>query len=238
MRSLRVRDDDAVELMDSPDCDPVRLERTYASFPVVNAVVSGWRQIYRRDIRPLLHVDQPRTLLDIGAGGGDLARSLTTWARQDGLRLHVTAIDPDARAHTYALAQPAQPGLTFRRAFSSELVGEGARFDIVVSNHVLHHLTARELGGLLFDSERLCRQVVLHADIERSRLGYLGFGLATWPFFRDSYIRPDGLTSIRRSFTVDELRAVLTVAGLSRWWVTREVPSRYLLRYSTGGTGA
>lgn len=237
--SLRERAADAVEIMDGPDADPEMLDRTYGYFRYVNAVVSGWRQMYRRDIRPLLSTGQTRTLLDIGSGGGDLARSLHSWAGRDGFRLSVTGIDPDARAHGYVTGLPTLPGLTFRRALSAQLVEEGAQFDFVVSNHVLHHLDAGSLGALLFDSERLCRGRVLHADIERSTVGYLGFGAGTWPFFRDSYIRDDGLTSIRRSFTAAELQAALDVAGLGPdrrdapgWGLTREIPSRLVLRWA------
>ncbi|MDJ0324557.1 class I SAM-dependent methyltransferase [Cryobacterium sp. PH31-AA6] len=226
--SLRRRASDAVELMDDPGCDPERLDRTYANFRFVNAVVSGWRGMYRREIRPALSGTRERTLLDIGSGGGDVARALARWAARDGLRLNVTAIDPDARAHAYATGLRAIPGLTFRRALSSELVAEGARFDFVVSNHVLHHLTAEQLGGLLADSEHLAAGRVLHGDIERGRFAYLGFGLGSWPFFRRSFIRDDGLTSIRRSFTAAELRQVVPPG----WRVTRERPSRLVLRWA------
>jgi len=97
----------------------------------------------------------------------------------------------------------------------------------VLSNHVLHHLGAAELGALLVDSERLSRSVVLHGDIERHPLAYLGFGLGTWPFFRRSYIRVDGLTSIRRSFTYRELAGVAPPG----WSVRRELPYRLMLRW-------
>ncbi|TFC81400.1 methyltransferase domain-containing protein [Cryobacterium cheniae] len=224
--SLRRRASDAVELMDDPDCDPARLASTYANFRYVNAVVSGWRGMYRRDIRPSLSRTRESTLLDVGCGGGDVARALARWAARDGLRLRITAVDPDARAHAYATSLPPLPGLTFRRALSSDLVAEGLRFDFVVSNHVLHHLSGEQLGGLLADSERLAAHRVLHADIERSRFGYLGFGLGTWPLFRGSFIRDDGLTSIRRSFTAPELREVVP----NGWQVTREHPSRLVLR--------
>jgi 2-polyprenyl-3-methyl-5-hydroxy-6-metoxy-1,4-benzoquinol methylase len=225
--SLRVRAQDAVEIMDSPLCDPVRLTRTYRDFRVVNAVVSGWRQIYRRSIRPALSTTTETTLLDVGSGGGDVSRSLARWAARDGLRLTVTGIDPDARAHVFATGRPMVAGLSFRRALSSELVAEGARFDFVISNHVLHHLRAAELNGLLGDSQALARRRVVHADLERSTLAYLGFGLATRPFFRQSYIRPDGLTSIRRSYTAGELRA----AAPAGWTVTRGRPSRLVLSW-------
>ena len=226
--TLRDRAVDAVEIMDGPDCDPDTLRRTYADFRLVNAVVSGLRQTYRRDIRPRLSATRPHALLDIGSGGGDVARSLARWAARDGLRLTVTAIDPDARAHAFATGGPPLPGLEFRRASSGDLVGAGERFDTVLSNHVLHHLGAAELGALLADSERLSRGLVLHGDIERAPLAYAGFGLGTWPFFRDSYIRADGLTSIRRSFTFTELVA----AAPPGWSVRRERPYRLVLRWS------
>ncbi|MFO7689569.1 MAG: class I SAM-dependent methyltransferase [Cryobacterium sp.] len=233
--NLRDRAVDAVEIMDDADCDPVMLARTYADFRVVNAVVSGWHGIYRRRIRPALSTTRLTTLLDVGCGGGDLSRALVRWAAADGLRLEVTAIDPDARAHAWAASRPAVRGLSFRAALSSELVAEGARFDFVVSNHVLHHLDADQLRGLLADSEALVGAgpneegagTALHADIARSRLAYLGFGAATWPFFRSSFIRADGLTSIRRSFTPAELRRDLPVG----WQVLPEHPSRYVLRW-------
>ncbi|TFC73526.1 methyltransferase domain-containing protein [Cryobacterium sp. TMS1-20-1] len=223
--SLRVRAHDAVEIMDSPLCDPTMLTRTYQDFRVVNAVVSGWWGIYRRSIRPALSTTTELTLLDVGSGGGDVSRALAGWAVRDGLRLRVTGIDPDARAHVFATSQPKIAGLTFRRALSSDLVAEGEHYDFVVSNHVLHHLSVDELKGLLVDSESLARRRVLHADLERSNFAYLGFAAATWPFFRHSYIRPDGLTSIQRSYTAVELRAAVP-AG---WTVSRGRPSRLVL---------
>ena len=225
--SLRVRAHGAAEFMDSPQCDPAMLTRTYRDFRVVNAVVSGWSGIYRRSIRPGLSTTTETTLLDVGSGGGDVSRALARWAVRDGLRLRVTGIDPDARAHLFATSQPTIAGLSFRRALSSDLVAAGEYFDIVVSNHVLHHLSVDELTGLLVDSESLARRRVLHADLERSNLAYLGFAAGTWPFFRHSYIRPDGLTSIQRSYTAYELRAVVP-AG---WTVSRGMPARLELSW-------
>ena len=66
-------------------------------------------------------------MLDIGTGGADLPRALLRWARADGLRLEVTAIDPDPRALDWALraAAPSR-GLVLRRVSSAELAARAS----------------------------------------------------------------------------------------------------------------
>lgn len=226
--SLADRELDAEEIMDDPDCDLEGLRRTYRQFVVVNRLVSGWRGVYVRRLRPLLSAERTTTLLDIGSGGGDVPRTLAGWAARDGLRLEITAIDPDDRATAYATSLPPVPHLTFRQCFSSDLVREGAQFDIVTSNHVLHHLGPQQLDGLLADSTALARRLVVHDDIARSPLAALGYWVGTLPLHRRgrphaSFVRDDGLLSIRRSYTPDELAAVLP-AG----WTVGRAPFRVL----------
>jgi 2-polyprenyl-3-methyl-5-hydroxy-6-metoxy-1,4-benzoquinol methylase len=227
IRFLAERAAGAVEEMDRPDCDPTLLRRTYQQFPVVNRAISGWRWLYRHRLRPLLNAREENTLLDIGSGGGDIVRFLARWAAADGIRLAITGVDPDERAHAFAVSAPAPPGVRFRRAFSSDLVAEGLRFDLVTSNHLLHHLTPDAFAALLADSERLSRRAAIHSDIRRSPAAYWLFAAGTLPFVHGSYIRRDGLTSIRRSYTGDELRR----AAPPGWNVEKRPPFRNVLTY-------
>lgn len=221
---LRERAVGARERMDHPHCDQRMLERTYAQFPLVNTVVTGWRTAYRRHVRPLLDRDRITTALDIGSGGGDLTRALTRWARRDGFRLQITGVDPDPRAHAWAVSRRSEPGLSFRQALSRELVAEGVQVDLVVSNHLLHHLDPEQFTQLLADSQRLARRRVVHSDINRSASAYALFSVGTLPF-PGSFIREDGLTSIRRSRTTAELGADAPPG----WRVQRLGPWRNLL---------
>jgi 2-polyprenyl-3-methyl-5-hydroxy-6-metoxy-1,4-benzoquinol methylase len=230
---LRERAADAVEEMDLPGCDPARLDRTYAQFALVNRVVSGWRGIYLHQLRPRLRDGSATTLLDIGCGGGDVPVMLSRWAARDGLRLEVTAVDPDPRASHFAAEHHKASGVRFRQAYAAELVNEGLSYDFVVSNHVLHHLSPDEFPAFVAESAKLCRGRVIHNDLRRSPWAYALFFAGSWPL-TGSYIRQDGLTSIRRSYTTEELRA----AAPAGWTVARRAPYRNLLILDQSGTGA
>jgi len=223
MRSLAARSDET-ERMDDPHVDAALLERTYGQFEAVNRIVSRWRWLYARRIRPALPRDRAATVLDLGSGGGDVTRSLAAWMRADGIDAEVTGIDPDERAHAFATARPAG-GVRFERATSADLVAAGRRFDVVVSNHVLHHLDDAALAGVLADTEALADRLAIHADLERARVPLVAFGVATWPLRHGSLLHDDGTASIRRSHRADELRALVPAP----WRVERLPPYRLLL---------
>ena len=231
--SLASRDLDAIELMDDPDCDETMLGRTYQRFAAVNAVVSRPGRLYRRDIRPRAVEGGRLRILDVGAGGGDLCRYLARRLRRDGLEADITALDADDRAIRWAAAHDDGAGVRYRSAFTHELVAEGVQYDVVVSNHVLHHLDAAGLSAVLRDSRGLVGPtgLVTHHDIARSRVAYGLFAAGTWPLSRNllagSFIRVDGLLSIRRSYTVRELAAVAPQG----WTVRGHLPARVELRW-------
>lgn len=221
--ALDRRADDLAERMDDPECDLALLRRTYRDFRYVNALISGWRGIYRALIRPALLASDSPTLLDVGFGGGDIPRRIARWAARDGIPVRITAIDPDPRAFAFANAGPASD-VMFRELATDDLVRDGARFDVVISNHVLHHLDGM-LGPLLADSARLAKRIVVHGDIERSRWAYAVYALLTLPLARRSFVREDGLLSIRRSYRAAELAREVP----DGWSVRRRFPARLLL---------
>lgn len=223
-----VRDTATTERMDDPRADPELLDRTYEQFYWINTVIGRWHRTYRLWVRPLLRRDRVNSILDIGCGGGDVSRALARWTLRDGFATSIAGIDPDQRAFAHANAKPAVPGLSFRQAYSGDLVAEGRSFDIIISNHMLHHLNGTELDGLLSDSEQLCRLRVVHADLQRSPVAHALFSAGTWPLFRRSFIREDGLTSLRRSYTTAELAAVAPPG----WRVVHQRPYRNLLMFN------
>ncbi|MGN6219493.1 MAG: methyltransferase domain-containing protein [Microbacterium sp.] len=226
--SLAVRDDDLAELMDDPACDEVTLAATLRRFGTVNRLVSGWGTVYRTRLRPnLARLGRPARVLDIGSGGGDLIARLAAAAHRDGLDVAWTGIDPDPRAHAVATARGPLPGVTFRCADSAALVEEHEAYDAVLSNHVLHHL-GDALPAFADESLALSRGIVLHSDIARSRRAYALYAVGITPFAPGTFLRTDGLRSIRRSYTRPELAAALQRAQPDAWRVDTPAPFRLL----------
>lgn len=221
--SLTARDDQLRELMDDPDCDPVALHSTLQRFGVVNRLVSGWGTVYRTVLAPhLAGLGRPARVLDLGCGGGDVVVRLADAARRDGLDVSWLGIDPDERAHAVATGH-ARDDIEFRVADSGVLLASGERFDAVLSNHVLHHLDPDELATFAAHSLALTDGIALHADIARSRRAYALYAVGITPFAPGTFLRTDGLRSIRRSYRAPEL-----AAALPGWRVTSPVPFRLL----------
>ncbi|MEX2362161.1 MAG: methyltransferase domain-containing protein, partial [Balneolaceae bacterium] len=117
--------------------------------------------------------------------------------------------------------------ITFLHGSSTDLVKKGHRFDFVISNHVLHHLNKTLSHKVLEEAKTMALQKVIFNDIERSDIGFLLFTIFARLIFRKSYITADGLTSIKRSYTFNELKEMVP-AG---WEVKRVFPFRLLLTY-------
>lgn len=215
--------------MDDPECDTDLLYRTYRGFETINPLISNWRRNFNRHIVPLARTNGSATILDVGCGGGDIPRYLKRLAHRKNVDVRITGIDPDTRAIAYARSQVPSEDIAFRNVSLGDIVKEGESYDFVISNHVIHHLPEDELRPMLIQAVSVTRHAVLFEDICRSEIAYGLFSLAALPLARNSFLRTDGLTSIRKSYTQAELQAIVG----DEWKVTAAFPYRLLLHYES-----
>lgn len=197
-----------IEFMDLSDCDLIRLENTYKHFGLINRLLSGWNRIYSRFIRPVLKQNPEANILDIGFGGGDVCETLLNFARKDGFNPHVLGIELDERALQFVQKHRPKSEVEYRVQSAEDLLKTGAHFDIVVSNHVLHHLSETYLPSFLQTSGNL-GNLVVHNDIRRDDLALMSYPLLAAPFHFHTFLLMDGSMSIMRSFTPNELEPLL-----------------------------
>lgn len=225
------------ELMDDPAVDPAKLKRTIAQFDRLNRSFSAYRWILEREVLALM-VDPGREyrLLDIGSGGGDIARWLAGQARRRGLKLAVTCIDQDERIVPWAAeACRGYPEIRVVRGDAHALPDLDG-YDFMTTNHVMHHLTRSELLRLVAMAQAKSRINFVFNDLARSFWAYVGYTVYTGLSVRPSLAFYDGRLSIRRGFTAAELAEVAAAAGCGpELAVKRASPARlYLTRVNPG----
>ena len=212
-----------VEEMDDRHCDSATLAKTYAHFETVNRLVSGREILYRRRILPAIR-NGAKSILDVGCGGGDVIRYLARRAQADGYAIDFCGIDPDERAIAFAKAHGTAERVRFE---CDDIYNLSRRYDLLISNHVLHHLDSAEVARFCNATSALCNYAIVHSDLCRS-----AWALSLFPFvgvwFHGSFILRDGMTSIRRAFSPSEL-AELAPEG---WKVDARLPFRLELTWN------
>ncbi|MDZ4198702.1 MAG: methyltransferase domain-containing protein, partial [Kiritimatiellia bacterium] len=204
-----------VEEMDRPDSSEEKLFRTLDQFGPVNRGFSRYRTLLNRYVLSDLarHPSASRRLMDLGAGGCDIGRWLIRRCRERGFPLKITAVENDPRVARYARIAcqdyPEIEVVEFDVRSSLPLKG----VDYVFANHLLHHLPDEACMELIRKLDRAALRIYLLSDMIRSPWAYYGFRLCAALFFRNSFILPDGLASIRRSFTLAEAGELLRVAN-------------------------
>lgn len=221
-----------VEKMDRLDSSEDQLFRTLDQFQLVNRIFSRYQGALTRSVLQDMAKDRSRSyrLADLGAGGCDIARWLIRRCRVRGLRLEIVAVEHDPRIARYvrvASADYPEIQVVETDALISEL-WQGS--DYIFANHLLHHLSNEECIELIRQIDRSGPRLYLLNDLIRSTWAYYGFWLAASPFFRDSFIVEDGLASIRRGFTLSEVRTLVrTAMPIYPVAIRRHLPSRFLI---------
>jgi 2-polyprenyl-3-methyl-5-hydroxy-6-metoxy-1,4-benzoquinol methylase len=215
--------------------DGRRRHNTLRQFAVINRLFSRARALLDRRILADMRRSPARTytLLDIGAGAGDLALWTARRCRKLGLRVRITCLDGDPEVVAYARrACRPFPDITVmhKDAFAIDAL---PKFDYAFSNHFLHHVETERLPDFLRLVRRRTKRLFLMNDVRRSSLSYAGYSLFALVFLRHSFHFHDGRASIRQAFRHDELAAAVQ-AGLppGEAVVRRLAPSRI---YVLGG---
>jgi SAM-dependent methyltransferase len=201
------------ELLDDPAADPKVVAHSLGNIARANRWFGGAAAVRYGLARVLHSVPHTRSLslLDLGTGAGDLPRDAARWAARRGWRLVPVGLERSRVAAGLARAAgcPCAVGCAGAPPFRDKSV------DLVLVSQVLHHLSPDSAVRLLRDCDRLARVGVVVADLRRARLAAPLFRLGGRLLRFDPVTMEDGVTSIRRGYTANELQALLRQAGVA-----------------------
>lgn len=209
------------ELLDHPDADPAAVRLSLHHIARANWWFGGWWAVRRgletllgglaarrRGMRPPA---RPLTVLDVGCGSGDLMGRAVRWGARRGLTLRPLGLERHRAAAALALAG----GLPTLLASADRLPLGERSVDVVLASQLLHHFAPAAAAAFCRDAGALARHGVIVADLRRSRVAQAGFWAGSRVLGFDAATRRDGLTSVARGFTGQELAGLLRGAGIA-----------------------
>lgn len=190
------------EILDDPNVDPRIVTRSLADVVRANALFGGSRALVAEIRTALPDLPSRATLLDVGTGLADIPCRAQKFARENDIELTIVGLDS-----ALELAVASCPTLNLAVCGDAlHLPFADASIDVVMCSQVLHHFAGDDALTLIREMNRVARVRVIISDIRRSWIAAGGIWLMSFPLRFHAVSRHDGVVSVMRGFTVDELR--------------------------------
>ena len=203
---------DARELLDAPGADAREVETNLRDLARLNRLPGG----VRTSIAAVAHLGRGRTqlrIVDVGTGVADMpvAFARRGW-RTVAVDSHPLVLDAAGQAAAR------HPGVELLEADALALPFDDGSFDVAHCSLLVHHLDPNDTVATLREMARVAREGVVVNDLRRGVLPLVATGVAVALLGRCRSTRADGIASVRRAYTLDELDELLAAAGLRVAW--------------------
>ena len=177
------------------------------------------------------------SMLDVGAGSGELLRVAATWTRQTHRRLRAVGLELNERMAESILEESERfSEISSVRGDALRLPFADAEFDYVISSLFTHHLLDEQVVAVFREMSRVAKRRIFVIDLHRHPIAYFLYTTLGKIVLHNRLLRHDGALSILRSFKRDELLELAQRAGLRDVSVERHFPYRLVLSATTSAT--
>lgn len=229
-RMLTRRDATIIEMMDDLAQDDAALRRSLADIRRINTIL-GWRRYAVRAVAQQVRASGLRSfsLLDLASGSADIPLAIAAWAQRAGIAARIVVSDIHPVMLAVAREQTsATPNVNVETCDAlNPHYGDGS-FDIALCTLALHHFAPEDAVRILRSMARVGQHVLVF-DLARARLAHMGALAMTRVLRMDPITRFDAPASVRRAYTVAELREMASRAGLRDARVAMRFPFRLAL---------
>lgn len=214
------------EIIDDMALDATEMAGVLRDLGVVNRYLGGYSTTLDAMARLVPPGSGPVRVLDVGAGGGDMAKRLVAWGRARGRRVEVVSVDLSYGAVVFE--RDALGGLSEASVVQADVLAlpfASGSFDVAICALFLHHFEqpfAAKILSAMFD---VSRYGVVVNDLHRHPLAYAGIWTLTRLLGANPIVQKDGPLSVLRAFRRDDFEDLARETGLeleARWrWAFR-----------------
>lgn len=210
------------ELMDDRSIGGAELREALEQLRLINHLLGAARPTIEGIEHFWRAAGCPATLsiLDVGAGSGDLSQPMLRWAERHAVRMHIVLVD--IHPETCAAAAAHHHDEPRVMVLCSDLLHLALHpADIVTTALFTHHFSPAELPHVYQAMANAARLGVVVNDLHRHLVAWATIWLATRLCSRNRMIRHDAPLSVRRGFKaadLRQLRATLNAPELRFMW--------------------
>jgi SAM-dependent methyltransferase len=178
------------------------------------------------------------SVLDVGAGSGELLRVAAGWALKTARRALLVGLELNARSAKAILEESGEfASISSVRGDALHLPFNDERFDYAICSLFTHHFKDEQVVTILNELGRVARRRIFVIDLHRHPLAYYLYTTVGHLFLHNRLIREDGALSILRGFRPGELNDLASQAHLADINVERRFPFRLVLSGSRNRNG-
>ncbi|MCE2994353.1 MAG: methyltransferase domain-containing protein [Cyclobacteriaceae bacterium] len=219
MASLRNRSSE-IEIMDDLDCQGEVVDQTLRELDFINQWLGG-NAVTLHALNKVLKnhsKNQEITIADLGCGSGEMLRLITKKMSQENRVLKLLGIDANPNIIEFAKTHSLKfDNISFEAVniFSKEF--RDRKFDIVLCTLFLHHFTEEQLVAIFKSLHQQTTIGIIVNDIHRHPLAYYSIKWLTQIFSKSAMVKFDAPLSVQRAFTKNELKDILSKAGITNY---------------------
>ncbi len=227
-----------LEYIDTGDYTPEEYESCIGELQLVNRWMGDAHSL-RTTLFPDIEAQglSNFSILDVGAGSGELLRVTAGWTRQTNRRVSAVGLELNERSAESINEESQRFGdISSVRGDALELPFADNCFDYVICSLFTHHFVDEQVIRILREMSRVAKRRIFVIDLNRHPIAYLLYTTLGKLVLHNRLLRHDGALSILRSFKADELLELGKRAGLRDVWVQRRFPYRLVLSAAAKGT--
>lgn len=179
------------------------------------------------------------SVLDAGAGSGELMRVAAAWARNNSRQGTFVGVELNTRSANAIVESSADfPEINSVRGDALHLPFASGTFDYAICSLFTHHFVDEDVVRVLRELSRVARRRIFVIDLFRHPVAYYLYTTLGRLILHSRLLRHDGARSILKSFKPAELVMLAEQAGLQEITVKRRFPFRLVLSAKAKGTHA
>ncbi len=220
-----------LERIDTGDYTPQEYDLFLHDIRLVNRFAGDNRALKKSLLKKIKSENlEAFSVLDIGAGSGELLRTIADFARKQNCKTSLYGVELNARS-AEAIAEESENYAEIEsiRADAFRLPFADSAFDYAICSLFTHHFTDENIVKILAEMSRVARRGIYIIDLHRHRAAYVFYKIFCAAFRISRLVREDGSLSILRSFKLDELEKIGQKAKLKNVLVKRCFPFRLIL---------